>query len=148
MSCERWEPLLSRYIDGELEGEEVSSVEKHIESCTACREELASFRELSHMLSTRTEPDPFFVSRFRARRDEVLGGDATWLFWRRVAVRLYPLATAAVLAAAAVILLSPEDPGMEELELQALGDGIIVVSEDGPYPMLEIAFESLPEGEQ
>lgn len=147
MSCERWEPLLSRYIDDELTGSEASSVEKHLESCAACREELASFRELSHVISTTTEPDPFFVSRFRARRDEVLGQDATWLFWRRLAVRLMPLAAAALLAAAAVVLLS-ERPGLEEIELQAHGDGIIVDPVEEPFQMHELALEPLPGGEQ
>jgi anti-sigma factor RsiW len=147
MNCEHWGPLLSQYVDGELTGAERTSVEEHLESCAACREELASFRELSRMLSTRTEPDPFFVSRFRARRDELMGGDATWLFWRRLAVRLMPLAAAALLAAAAVVLLS-EKPGLEEIELQAHGDGIIVDPIEEPFQMHEIAFESLPEGEQ
>ena len=148
MSCERWGPLLSRHIDDELAGSEASSLEKHLESCAACREELASLRELSNMLSTQTEPDPFFVSRFRARKDELLGQDASWLFWRRVAVRLLPLATAAMLAAVALMLLSPVDSGLEELETMALGDGIIVIGEEEPPRMLELAFESLPGGEQ
>jgi anti-sigma factor RsiW len=147
MSCERWEQLLSQYIDGELAGSAVSSVEEHLEGCASCREELASFRELSEMLSTRMEPDPYFVSRFRARRDEVLGGDGMGLFWRRLAVRLLPLAAAALLAAAAVVLLS-EKPGLEEIELQAHGDGIIVDPVEEPFQMHELVFESLPGGEQ
>ncbi len=148
MDCERWGLLLSRYMDSELAGSDVSLVEKHLEGCSTCREELESYRELSNMLCARTEPDPFFVSRFRARKDEVLGQDASWLFWKRVAVRLLPLATAAMLAAVALMLLSPADSGLEELETMALGDGIIVIAEEEPPRMLELAFESLPGGEQ
>jgi len=46
------------------------------------------------------------------------------------------------------MLLSPGDSGLEELETMALGDGIIVIAEEEPPRMLELAFESLPGGEQ
>jgi anti-sigma factor RsiW len=37
MSCERYEPLLSAWIDGELVGEDRAALMAHLESCDACR---------------------------------------------------------------------------------------------------------------
>ena len=147
MSCERWEPLLSRYMDGELPASDVTAVEEHLESCPRCREELASFREMSSLLASETEPDPFFLTRFRARRDQLLSKEAPLVVWRKLAVRLLPLAAAALIGAAAALWVSTEEPELGELEAQHLGDGFLTtagVSE----PVLQIAFEPFPGGER
>jgi anti-sigma factor RsiW len=135
------------YWDGELSASDVSLLERHLESCDRCREELASFRELSGVLSTEPEPDPFFLTRFRARRDEEMG-TGTLQIWRRLAVRLLPLAAAALIGAATVIWLSMEDTGLEELEARHLGDGFVMATEAEPYPGLQIALEPFPGGEK
>ena len=147
MTCERWEPLLSLYLDGELSASDVSPLERHLESCERCREELASFRELSGVLSTDPEPDPFFLTRFRARRDEELGTGSVQV-WRRLAVRLLPLAAAALIGAATVIWLSVEDTGFVELEARHLGDGFVMATEGELFPGLQIALEPFPGGEK
>jgi anti-sigma factor RsiW len=144
MTCERWEPLLSAYLDGELTASDVSQLEGHLETCEPCREELVSFRELSGMLATEPEPDPFFLTRFRARRDEEMMGTGSVQIWRRLAVRLLPLAAAALIGAAAVIWLSVEEAGLEELEARHLGDGFVMATEGQPYPGLQIALEPFP----
>jgi anti-sigma factor RsiW len=147
MTCERWEPMLSLYLDGELSASDVSQLERHLEICERCREELASFRELSGVLATQPEPDPFFLTRVRARRDEELGTGSVQV-WRRLAVRLLPLAAAALIGAAAVIWLSVEEAGLAELEARQLGDGFVMATEGEPYPGLQIALEPFPGGEQ
>jgi len=145
MSCKPWEPLLSRFLDGELAGSEKTGLEQHLETCRTCREELASFRELSSVLATHTEPDPFFVTRFRARRDEEQGAAGTPLIWKRLAVRLLPLAVAALLGAAATVWLSVEEGGFSDLEARELGDGFMAtISEEDP--VLNMAFEPFPGG--
>ena len=68
MSCERWEPLLSQFLDDELDPAEKEGLDRHLGECRRCQEEVAAFRHLSSLLTTQTEPDPFFVARFRARR--------------------------------------------------------------------------------
>lgn len=148
MTCEGWGPMLSRFVDGELTVSEASSLERHVEFCERCRRELASFRELSTALSARTEADPFFVVRFRARLQEVLGADGSFEVWRRLAVRLLPLAAAALLGAAAAVWLAVEDTGWVELESGQLGGEFMMAAEDAPHPVLQIAFEPFPGGEQ
>ena len=147
MTCERWEPLLSLYCDGELSASDVSQLDRHLKTCERCREELASFRELSDVLATQPVPDPFFLTRFRARRDEELGTGAVQV-WRRLAVRLLPLAAAALIVAATVIWLSVDDAGLVELEARHLGDGFVMATEGAPYSGLQIALEPFPGGER
>jgi anti-sigma factor RsiW len=136
------------YLDGELSASDVSRLEKHMDVCESCREELASFRELSGMLTTRPEPDPFYLTRFRARRDEELGGEGALQPWRRLAVRLLPFAVAALLGAVAAVWLSVDEAGLVELEARHLGDGFVMAAGEEPYPVLNIALEPFPGGEQ
>ena len=63
----------------------------------------------------RIEPDPAFVTRFRARRDRELGAGGSLLIWRRLAVRLLPLAAAALIVASAAVWLSMEEEGLMEV---------------------------------
>jgi anti-sigma factor RsiW len=139
--------LLSLYWDGELSASDASHLERHLDACESCREELASFRELSGLLESQTKPDPFFLTRFRARRNEELGIGSLQV-WRRLAVRLLPLAAAALLGAAAVTWLSVEEAGLEELEASQLGDGFVMATEGEPYPGLQIALEPFPGDEK
>jgi len=46
MNCDEVETLLHGYMDGELDAVTNQSIEGHIATCTHCRRELASFREL------------------------------------------------------------------------------------------------------
>ena len=147
MTCERWEPMLSPYADGELPASDVTAIEVHLEACPRCREELASFRELSNLLVSETEADPFFLTRFRARRDQLLAREAPPAVWRRLAVRLLPLAAAALVAAAAALWISTEEPELGELEAQHLGDGFLTTAGERE-PVLQIAFEPFPGGER
>ena len=70
------------------------------------------------------------------------------LIWRRLAVRLLPLAAAALLGASAAVLLSVEEEGLIEVEARELGNGFSMLSEEAmePYPVLQIALEAFPEG--
>jgi anti-sigma factor RsiW len=136
------------YLDGELSASDVSRLEGHLDACESCREELASFKELSGMLTTHAEPDPYFLTRFRARRDEELGAEGAFQPWRRFAVRLLPFAVAALLGAAAAVWLSVDDAGLVELEARQLGDGFVMAAGEEPYPVLNIALEPFPGGER
>jgi hypothetical protein len=70
--------------------------------------------------------------------------------WRRLAVRLLPLAAAALIGAAAAVWLSMEETELGELEARQLGDGFIMTigEEANTNPVLQIAFEPFPGGEQ
>ncbi len=117
--CDESRPLLSAYLDGELPAEREATVRGHLEVCPGCRADLAALRELSVALAVRTEPDPSFLGRFRALRDQAPVG-LPWP-WRKLALRLLPLAAAAVLAASAAVWVSTEQNGLGELEARALG---------------------------
>jgi anti-sigma factor RsiW len=139
--------MLSPYADGELPASDVTAIEVHLEVCPRCREELASFRELSNLLASETEADPFFLTRFRVRRDQMLAKEGPLIVWRKLAVRLFPLAAAALLGAAAALWLSTEEPELGDLEAQHLGDSFLTMVEQ-PEPVLQIAFEPFPGGER
>ena len=52
MECSQIKELLSEYMDGMLDKETADLVEKHLETCEDCREELASLRAISEELSS------------------------------------------------------------------------------------------------
>ena len=45
-----YEYLLNGYLDGELNQNDKAELEKHLESCTSCRESLESLKGLSKSL--------------------------------------------------------------------------------------------------
>ncbi len=65
--CENMHALLNAYLDGELHGQRLLEVEKHLVSCAACRNDLQELRTVSDLL--RAAPAPAFlpVERFVAQ---------------------------------------------------------------------------------
>ncbi len=57
--CENIHALLNAYLDGELHGQRRLEVEKHLGSCTACRNDLQELRTVSDLL--RAAPAPAFL---------------------------------------------------------------------------------------
>jgi len=142
--CKRWRPLLSAFHDGELPEDQASSLRAHLDSCAACREELASIREVADLLSARTAPDPYFVARFRARRAKQ-SSPLPWS-WRTLALRLLPLSLAALIGAGLAVWMSLERNGFGELESGVLGP-VAFENVAGVDPVLGIALESSSEAE-
>jgi predicted anti-sigma-YlaC factor YlaD len=136
-------------MDGELSAADDEVFRQHLTSCSVCRDEIDSLGALSQMLSAPVapvEPDPGFVARFRARRDEEFGSMGPWFFWRWLAVRLAPLAVAAVLVAVAAVWFSGQEEGLGDLEARELGNDLSAVSEEATLmdPVLSIALEPFP----
>ena len=135
------DPRLSAWIDDELDDAESASVEGHLEGCPACRELADGLRALSW---PRAEADPAFIVRFRRERD----AESAFLgwTWRQLALRLLPVAAAALVAALVSVWVSAPQPAavdpLEEVERQALGDPLAF--RQGPSSALEIAFSPLP----
>ena len=149
MSCERWEPLYSAFLDGELPATDGEALREHLTTCSACREELQFLQSLSQVLSVgrdSVEPDPGFVARFCARREEEFGSAGHRFFWRWLSVRLAPLAVAAILVAIAAVWFSESEEALTELEARELGNGFSVISEGAALqdPVLSIALEPFP----
>lgn len=49
MSCDKYKEMLMGYLDGELSAGESSEIEKHLNECTECSEELGQFRKLKEI---------------------------------------------------------------------------------------------------
>ncbi len=141
-SCRTWGPLLSALHDGELPEEQESALREHLESCVACRQQLDSVREVAGLMAAQTEPDPYFVTRFRTRQAE----DSLRLPWRMLALRLVPLCLAALLGGGLAVWTSLEGNGFGDLEAGALGP-VAFESDSDADPVLRIAIEPFPEQE-
>ncbi len=57
-SCERIEPLLPAYAEGELPSGEMQEVDRHLAGCDACRDALADYTLLEEALLRRREEVP------------------------------------------------------------------------------------------
>jgi len=55
--CEQLGDQLSAYLDGELDSEEATQVESHLESCVQCRGMLAGFRALDGIAAETSVPE-------------------------------------------------------------------------------------------
>ena len=149
MTCKRWEPLYSSFLDGEMSPADETAFGEHSNDCASCRDALESLRGLSEMLSVSVEPDPGFIARFRARRSEEFEPAGPGFVWRWLAVRLAPLAVAAVLLAVVAVWSSAPEVELRELEASELGIGLSLEYEETALmnPVLSIALDPFPERE-
>ena len=68
MSCERMQSRILEYMDGRLKENERAEVQKHLDSCSACRVRATEFSAVSDLLDELPviEPSPAFDVRVRA----------------------------------------------------------------------------------
>lgn len=68
MTCERFEELLSAYLEGELGAGERAEMDAHLAACAACAEFYAIFRESQEALAgfPEAEPGPELMARLYA----------------------------------------------------------------------------------
>jgi len=110
---------------------------------------VAEIRLLSQRLRVPEDfarPDPFFVARFRARRDALRSAASSAQAWRRMALRLLPLAASALVGAAVAVWVSGErTSALGELEMSDLGTGVADVTLESAVdePVLRIALGEL-----
>lgn len=69
MNCTRLEPLLSAFVDGELDAQASWQVKAHLAECEHCAAELETLRYLKWSLATieRAEPDDLSFERVKSR---------------------------------------------------------------------------------
>ena len=65
MKCAKAKKWISEYIDGGLNREKASSLEKHLETCQACRKLLADFRQIKQRAKGLKKTDPSTQAWFR-----------------------------------------------------------------------------------
>jgi anti-sigma-K factor RskA len=58
MRCSRAQKYISEYVDGSLETKKSAALERHIETCHACREVLSDFRAMTAAASKLESPVP------------------------------------------------------------------------------------------
>ena len=68
MTCERFEELLSAYLEGEVAAEERRAMDAHAASCPACAGLLAAFREMASAMAgfPEAEPGPALMAKLYA----------------------------------------------------------------------------------
>ena len=54
-SCERYQELISRLVDGEVSHDEYEALMAHMESCSRCNAMYAVFHDLSDLLAEEAE---------------------------------------------------------------------------------------------
>lgn len=97
------EEMLSAWLDGELEADEIALVEKHLEACPACRSRKESFEAVDKLAGrARSHPGPGLESRIQRALDSTTP--------RPALRRLLSIATAAlVLIAVSLVILVTSD---------------------------------------
>ena len=95
MSEDRFETLLGPYVLGELTEEEARELERHLEDCRTCRNDLDGLRSADGMLrSAAAGPPPelkdWVLARARNERRHSTGG--RWRVWVPVAAALLVVA--------------------------------------------------------
>jgi RNA polymerase sigma-70 factor (ECF subfamily) len=117
MTCPTRSETISAYLDGETTGEERHFLERHVATCTACADRLASFRALKHAvarLEGRGSPPEAIQARIDALRFHQPSG------WRRLEQHGVGIGVAALLLVtlAAALVWRPrgrDRPLLEEL---------------------------------
>ncbi|MDP2897778.1 MAG: zf-HC2 domain-containing protein [bacterium] len=69
MECDQVKPLLDEFVEGELSSPEKETVEKHLEDCPSCREEVSALRRTMRLIAEFgevNEPSDF-LQRVRQR---------------------------------------------------------------------------------
>ena len=144
MRKDRDDPIASLLADGEAAPHERARLSEPV-----VRSEVAAIRRLSAALQVPpdvAEPDPFFVTRFRQRRDALKRAAQSAQSWRRAARYLLPLAASALLGAVLAVWASPERGStLGELEMRELGKGVadVTLETTSIEPVLRIALGEL-----
>jgi hypothetical protein len=120
--CRKVRGMLSEYIDNRLDGENKSLVERHLETCEACSNELESLRvtvQLLHRVPEVSAPRSFTVTVPQPRRESAFGPAS--MRWLRPA-------TAIVAIALVVLLMGDFLFGFEHNARSNSGPGNVTLS--------------------
>lgn len=83
MSCQHYRPLLTGYVDDELDDAQREQLERHLSACQACArelEELAAFKEHLAMLKFK-EPSDAELERYWSRVYNRLERGVGWILF-------------------------------------------------------------------
>jgi anti-sigma factor RsiW len=116
MTCERFEELLSAYLEGELSGEEKREMDIHIASCSACAELLSAFRETQEALSgfPEVEPGPALMARLYAVPEKKKFFKPIFEFLVRPDLQPVFAALSVLFVAVSFVLFAPQGRGIQK----------------------------------
>ena len=99
-SCEYYQELISRLMDGEISGDEHVALMEHLNSCSRCNAMYAVFHDLSDILSEEPEPLPENL-----HENIMAGVRRSAMIRKNRRLRRFGLSTALSAAACAVLVL-------------------------------------------
>jgi len=145
MNCRKAKPLLAMLASGELDGEERSRLEEHIESCADCRRELESLRQVMELIAVPSEAP----ARSQAPQ-LVVSALSGFSAPRAFPYRAVAWAAAAVVLAALLLGLGVQAKVENGTLLLAIGHGFslstdAIAAEDAYAISREVVSESLNE---
>lgn len=104
-SCERFAPLISEMIDGELDLEAGTGLNEHLQSCETCQRRAAIFRELDSLVFQSAGPQP--GESLPNRAPVKVAAPIRPRSWTRAMMRWVPLATAAAILVGLMVATFP-----------------------------------------
>jgi anti-sigma factor RsiW len=106
MKCSHIRNMISQYVDDELAPDEKNLFTSHIQTCSACREELGEIQSVHQLFAPaeRFEAPYGFETRVMAHLEEI-EETGFWRLWRFVTGRRFFLRTIEVAFAMVVMLI-------------------------------------------
>ena len=126
MDCEKIQPLISGYVDGELGDEDRSRVESHLQHCRQCSQDLADFNKMKEVTRSMKFPEPtdrqleFYWRGVYNRMERHLG----WILFSIGAICLLGYGGFLLVKE---ILLNPEVPLILKIGLAGVVSGLVVL---------------------
>lgn len=145
--CEDLGPMLSAYLDGELPDEDRKKVEKHLQTCHACRQLVSELEMTGSLvkdtLSREVPPEPDLTGVWENIETQVFPQPPLWQKIKSLVGRpvvWVPAAVASAAAAALVFVL----PMSREQTPMAISRVESVSSQTGQVMMLQTASTGQP----
>ncbi|MGZ7065220.1 MAG: anti-sigma factor family protein [Candidatus Aminicenantales bacterium] len=116
MTCERFEELLSAYLEGDLSPEEKREMDAHLASCLACAELLTVFQETQEALRgfPEVEPGPTLMARLYAIPEKKSFFQPAFDFLVRPSLQPVFAALSALFIAISFVFFLPQGRGIQK----------------------------------
>ena len=116
MTCERFEELLSAYLEGDISPEEKREMDAHLASCPACAELLTVFRETQEALKgfPEAEPSPALIARLYGIPEKKSFFKPVFDFLLRPALQPVFAALSALFIAISFVFFLPQGRGIQK----------------------------------
>lgn len=116
MTCERFEELLSAYLEGEVSPEVKREMDAHMASCLACAKLLTVFRETQEALKSfpELEPGPALMARLYAIPEKKSFFQPVFDFLLRPSLQPVFAALSALFIAISFVFFLPQGRGIQK----------------------------------